>query len=207
MAPEMMKGQSYDEKVDVFSFGIVLCEVRYTHTPSFCLSLSLSLTHTHKHTHTHTHTRPHTPTHARAWLMTHMCASDKIKSGEHHAVPATSGRSPAASTSPSTPSMWRCFQSCISSAPFTNRNMDFCGSLWLLAEPVFEPRIQPLQERCCFRRSSGESRLTRTTCPGRSTSASTPRFSTPSTWWTPAAPRPSSKWPLCAARWTPNSGE
>ncbi len=27
MAPEMMKGHSYDEKVDVFSFGIVLCEV------------------------------------------------------------------------------------------------------------------------------------------------------------------------------------
>ncbi|XP_037927925.1 LIM domain kinase 1-like [Teleopsis dalmanni] len=28
MAPEMMKGLKYDEKVDVFSFGIVLCEVR-----------------------------------------------------------------------------------------------------------------------------------------------------------------------------------
>lgn len=28
MAPEMMKGNKYDEKVDVFSFGIVLCEVR-----------------------------------------------------------------------------------------------------------------------------------------------------------------------------------
>lgn len=27
MAPEMMKGNKYDEKVDVFSFGIVLCEV------------------------------------------------------------------------------------------------------------------------------------------------------------------------------------
>ena len=27
MAPEMMKGQSYDEKVDVFSYGIVMCEV------------------------------------------------------------------------------------------------------------------------------------------------------------------------------------
>lgn len=27
MAPEMMKGKKYDEKVDVFSFGIVLCEV------------------------------------------------------------------------------------------------------------------------------------------------------------------------------------
>ena len=29
MAPEMMKGKKYDEKVDVFSFGIVLCEVRH----------------------------------------------------------------------------------------------------------------------------------------------------------------------------------
>ncbi|KAI1292308.1 LIM domain kinase 1 [Halotydeus destructor] len=27
MAPEMMKGKKYDEKVDIFSFGIVLCEV------------------------------------------------------------------------------------------------------------------------------------------------------------------------------------
>lgn len=27
MAPEMMKGNKYDEKVDIFSFGIVLCEV------------------------------------------------------------------------------------------------------------------------------------------------------------------------------------
>ncbi|XP_064618715.1 LIM domain kinase 1-like isoform X2 [Lineus longissimus] len=27
MAPEMMRGQSYDEKVDVFSFGIVCCEI------------------------------------------------------------------------------------------------------------------------------------------------------------------------------------
>ncbi|XP_039612892.1 LIM domain kinase 1a isoform X2 [Polypterus senegalus] len=27
MAPEMIHGQSYDEKVDVFSFGIVLCEI------------------------------------------------------------------------------------------------------------------------------------------------------------------------------------
>lgn len=27
MAPEMMKGNKYDEKVDVFSFGIILCEV------------------------------------------------------------------------------------------------------------------------------------------------------------------------------------
>ena len=28
MAPEMMRGDIYDEKVDVFSFGIVLGEVR-----------------------------------------------------------------------------------------------------------------------------------------------------------------------------------
>jgi serine/threonine protein kinase len=28
MAPEMMKGNKYDEKVDIFSFGIILCEVR-----------------------------------------------------------------------------------------------------------------------------------------------------------------------------------
>lgn len=28
MAPEMMKGNKYDEKVDIFSFGIVLCEVK-----------------------------------------------------------------------------------------------------------------------------------------------------------------------------------
>lgn len=27
MAPEMMKGQCYDERVDIFSFGIMLCEV------------------------------------------------------------------------------------------------------------------------------------------------------------------------------------
>jgi LIM domain kinase 1 len=27
MAPEMMNGNVYDEKVDVFSFGIILCEV------------------------------------------------------------------------------------------------------------------------------------------------------------------------------------
>lgn len=29
MAPEMMKGNKYDEKVDIFSFGIVLCEVSF----------------------------------------------------------------------------------------------------------------------------------------------------------------------------------
>ena len=27
MAPEMLRGESYDEKVDIFSFGIVICEV------------------------------------------------------------------------------------------------------------------------------------------------------------------------------------
>jgi LIM domain kinase 1 len=27
MAPEMMKGKKYDEKVDIFSYGIILCEV------------------------------------------------------------------------------------------------------------------------------------------------------------------------------------
>lgn len=27
MAPEMMNGKVYDEKVDVFSYGIILCEV------------------------------------------------------------------------------------------------------------------------------------------------------------------------------------
>lgn len=27
MAPEMLKGKSYDEKVDLFSYGIIVCEV------------------------------------------------------------------------------------------------------------------------------------------------------------------------------------
>ena len=27
MAPEMLRGESYDEKVDIFSYGIVVCEV------------------------------------------------------------------------------------------------------------------------------------------------------------------------------------
>lgn len=35
MAPEMMKGNKYDEKVDIFSFGIVLCEVSYSETTLF----------------------------------------------------------------------------------------------------------------------------------------------------------------------------
>lgn len=38
MAPEMMKGKEYDEKVDLFSFGIILCEV------SRCRCRSASLT-------------------------------------------------------------------------------------------------------------------------------------------------------------------
>ena len=29
MAPEMLRGEVYDEKVDIFSFGIVLCEVSH----------------------------------------------------------------------------------------------------------------------------------------------------------------------------------
>lgn len=37
MAPEMMNGNKYDEKVDVFSFGIVLCEV-CTVTHMLCLT-------------------------------------------------------------------------------------------------------------------------------------------------------------------------
>lgn len=28
MAPEMIKGHKYDEKVDVYSFGIITCEVK-----------------------------------------------------------------------------------------------------------------------------------------------------------------------------------
>ena len=27
MAPEMLRGEVYDEKVDIFSYGIVMCEV------------------------------------------------------------------------------------------------------------------------------------------------------------------------------------
>ena len=46
MAPEMLKGHDYDEKVDLFSYGIVLCEVRsrrlfvYLLTSQFRLSFS-----------------------------------------------------------------------------------------------------------------------------------------------------------------------
>ena len=28
MAPEMLRGEGYDEKIDIFSYGIVVCEVR-----------------------------------------------------------------------------------------------------------------------------------------------------------------------------------
>jgi serine/threonine protein kinase len=35
MAPEMMKGNKYDEKVDVFSFGIITCEVIFLHIPFY----------------------------------------------------------------------------------------------------------------------------------------------------------------------------
>ncbi|XP_048469312.1 dual specificity testis-specific protein kinase 2-like [Rhincodon typus] len=37
MAPEMLRGEPYDRKVDVFSFGIVLCEIlgRVTADPEF----------------------------------------------------------------------------------------------------------------------------------------------------------------------------
>jgi len=31
MAPEMIHGQTYDEKVDVFSFGMICCEVHTHH--------------------------------------------------------------------------------------------------------------------------------------------------------------------------------
>lgn len=37
MAPEMMKGNKYDEKVDIFSYGIVLCEVSFFSTNYFYL--------------------------------------------------------------------------------------------------------------------------------------------------------------------------
>ena len=41
MAPEMLRGESYDEKVDIFSYGIVVCEVsqrqqqQQQHSPFF----------------------------------------------------------------------------------------------------------------------------------------------------------------------------
>jgi serine/threonine protein kinase len=38
MAPEMLRGEVYDEKVDIFSFGIVLCEVG--HQKPVCIALA-----------------------------------------------------------------------------------------------------------------------------------------------------------------------
>ena len=38
MAPEMLRGEVYDEKVDIFSYGIVLCEVSHL----VCLHFHLS---------------------------------------------------------------------------------------------------------------------------------------------------------------------
>ncbi|XP_053555773.1 LIM domain kinase 2 [Bombina bombina] len=45
MAPEMINGKQYDEKVDVFSFGIVLCEIRpdFTYLQDALTALSLFL--------------------------------------------------------------------------------------------------------------------------------------------------------------------
>ena len=42
MAPEMLRGEVYDEKVDIFSFGIVLCEVGH-HNIFKCLTRDLSV--------------------------------------------------------------------------------------------------------------------------------------------------------------------
>ena len=40
MAPEMLRGKKYDEKVDVFSFGIVMCEV--CNVISICINKFIS---------------------------------------------------------------------------------------------------------------------------------------------------------------------
>lgn len=42
MAPEMLKGKSYDEKVDLFSYGIIVCEVSLISSVA-SLTLGMSL--------------------------------------------------------------------------------------------------------------------------------------------------------------------
>ena len=51
MAPEMLRGESYDEKVDIFSYGIVVCEVsqrqqqqqqQQQHSPMLICGLSVA---------------------------------------------------------------------------------------------------------------------------------------------------------------------
>lgn len=44
MAPEMMKGKKYDEKVDIFSFGIILCEVNQSIETKYILPMSNQFT-------------------------------------------------------------------------------------------------------------------------------------------------------------------